>query len=181
MFADINKNSFSYFNGREIVERDPIDLEDMQAHLSEFPQIECVEFPQTWFGYGATIVALSNGEYLTKYHADETAIFNTAYWLKRDEFFKEDSELVELFFRVKNEYPVIDDELYWRMEYEALNEFLADEMRYRLEIDLVDFERAMSELELSAIDFARIDNDGSTVYADNSDLDDLEERINAHL
>lgn len=175
-YADENKNvirDYSYGSPRN---KECFDLEDMQAHLTEYPEIAYVSFPRTWFGYGTTLVMLANNEYLEKYHSDDIVSFSTELFLKRELFFAEDVnsiELQELFFSVQNDYPVIDDEISSRMEYEAVTEFLNDEIRYELELESDEIEELFQKLEIDYSEWASIDNDGYTVYALKGDLDDL--------
>ena len=175
-YADENKNvirDFSYGMPRN---KECFDLEDMQAHLMEYPEIAYVAFPQTWYGYGTNYVMLANNEYLGKYHSDVIHDFNTQLFLKRELFFSDDSnsvELQELFFYVQNEYPVINEEISSRMEYEAVTEFLNNEIRYELELESDEIEELFQKLEIDYSEWASIDNDGYTVYALKDDLKDL--------
>ena len=175
-YADENKNvirDYSYGSPRN---KECFDLEDMQAHLTEYPEIAYVAFPLTWYGYGTTYVMLANNEYLEKYHSDDTHAFSTELFLKRELFFNDDSnseELQELFFYVQNDYPVINDEISSRMEYEAITEFLNNEIRYELELESDEIEDLFQKLGIDYSEWASIDTDGYSVYALKGDLEEL--------
>ena len=175
-YADENKNvirDYSYGSPRN---KECFDLEDLQAHLTEYPEIAYVAFPQTWYGYGTSYVMLANNEYLEKYHSDDIHDFSTELFLKRELFFSDDSnseELQELFFYTQNEYALISEEIHSRMEYEAVTEFLHDEIRYELELEPEEIEDLFQKLEIDYSEWASIDNDGYTVYALKDDLKDL--------
>lgn len=175
-YADENKNvirDFSYGMPRN---KECFVLEDLQAHLTEYPEIAYVSFPQTWYGYGTNFVMLANNEYLEKYHSADIHEFETELFLSRELFFNDDPnsiELQELFFYVQNEFPVIDDEIHSRMEYEAKMEFLNDEIRYELELEPDQIEELFQKLEIDYSEWVEIDNDGYTVYAPKDDLAEL--------
>lgn len=175
-YADENKNvirDYSYGMPRN---KECFDLEDLRAHLEEYPEIAYVAFPQTWFGYATNYVMLANNEYLEKFHADDIHEFNTELFLKRELFFSEDTnsvELQELFFYIQNDYALISEEIHSRMEYEAKMEFIFDEIRYELEIETEEIEELFQKLEIDYSDWVEIDNDGYTVYALKDDLAEL--------
>lgn len=172
-YADENKNiirDFSYGMPRN---KECFDLEELQAHLEEYPEIEYVAFPLTWFGYGTNFVMLANNEYLEKFHADDIHEFNTELFLKRELFFSEDEnsvELQELFFFIQNEMPVIDNEIFSRLEFEAKEEFLFSEIRYELELDDDQIIEALQAAEITIEDWVYLDTDGYTVYTDTADM-----------
>lgn len=175
-YADENKNVIRDFSCGMPRNKECFDLEDLQAHLNEYPEISFVAFPQTWFGYGTNFVNLANNEYLERFHADDIHEFENELFLKRELFFSEDSnsvELQELFFYVQNECPVIDDEIHSRMEYNAKIEFLNDEIRYELELEPEEIEELFQKLEIDYSEWVEIDNDGYTVYALKDDLAEL--------
>lgn len=179
-YADENKNiirDFSYGMPRN---KECFDFEDMRAHLTEYPEIAYVSFPQTWYGYGTTFVMLANNEYLEKYHSEDIVSFSTELFVKREVFFSEDVnsvELQELFFHVQNDYPVIDDEISSRLEDAAVNEFLFSEIRYELELEDAEIEDLLQKLEIDVWEYVAIDNDGYTVYALKDDLAELFELL----
>lgn len=179
-YADEYKNiirDFSYGMSRN---KECFDLEDLKAHLTEYPEIAYVAFPLTWFGYGTNFVMLANNEYLEKFHADDIHNFNSELFLKRELFFSEDSnsvELQELFFYTQTEFPVIDNEIFSRMEYDAKEEFLNDEIRYELELEPEEIEELFQKLEIDYSEWVAIDNDGYTVYALKDDLTELFELL----
>lgn len=183
-YADEYKNiirDYSYGMSRN---KECFDLEDMQAHLTEYPEIEYVSFPQTWYGYGTTWVMLANNEYLEKYHSEDIHTIHTELFLKREMFFRIDhisDELQQLFFHVQNDYPSIDDEILSRMEYEAQIEFLNDEIRYELELEGEEIEELFQKLEIDYSDWVSIDNDGYSVYALKGDLQELFSLLKAAL
>ena len=175
-YADENKNVIRDYSYSMPKNKECYDLEDLKAHLTEYPEIAYVAFPQTWFGYGTNFVNLANNEYLEKFHANDIHEFNTELFLKRELFFSEDEnsvELQELFFFIQNEYPVIEDEIYSRMEYNAKMEFLFDEIRYELELEQDEIESLFQKLEIDYSEWVEIDNDGYTVYALKDDLAEL--------
>lgn len=176
-YADENKNVFhTVYSPRDMYCVAPFDLEELQAHLTEYPEIAYVSFPQTWYGYGTTYTMLANNEYLEKFHADDIHNFNTELFLKRELFFSDDSnstELQELFFYTQNEYALISEEIHSRMEYDAKMEFLNDEIRYELELEDGEIEDLFQKLEIDYSEWADIDNDGYAVYALKGDLAEL--------
>lgn len=175
-YADENKNIIRDFSYGMSLNKECFDLEDLKAHLNEYPEIAYVSFPQTWFGYGTNFVNLANNEYLEKFHADDIHEFNTELFLRRELFFNDDSnseELQELFFHIQNEYALIDEEIYSRMEYDAKMEFLYDEIRYELELEPEEIEELFQKLEIDYSEWVEIDNDGYTVYALKDDLAEL--------
>lgn len=172
-YADEYKNIIRDFNYGMPRNKDCFDLEELQAHLEEYPEIAYVAFPMTWSGYGTSYVMLANSEYLEKYHAADIVSFNSELFLKRELFFSVDSnsvELQELFFYVKNEYPAIDDEIVSRMEFEAKEEFLFSEIRYELELEDDQIRDALQAAEITIEDWVYLDNDGYTVYTDTADM-----------
>lgn len=175
-YADENKQIIRDFTYSMPRNKECFELEELQAHLEEYPEIAYVAFPMTWFGYGATWVMLANNEYLEKFHSEDIHEFNTELFLKREVFFSEDSnsvELQELFFFIQNGYPVIDDEILSRMEYDAKMEFLTNEIRYELELEPEEIEELFQKLEIDYSEWVEIDNDGYTVYALKDDLAEL--------
>ena len=179
-YADEYKNIIRDFSYGMPKNKDCFDLEEMQAHLEEYPEIQFVSFPMTGYGYGASYVMLANNEYLEKYHADDIVSFGTELFLKRELFFAEDEnsvELQELFFHVKNEYPVIDDEILSRLEYAAKMKFLTNEIRFELELETEEIEELFHKLEIDYFDWVATDNDGYTIYALKDDLSELFELL----
>lgn len=175
-YADENKNIIRDYSYGMPLNKECFDLEDLQAHLTEYPEIAYVAFPQTWYGYGSSFVMLANNEYLEKFHADDIEAFNTELFLEREVFFNDDSnsvELQELFFYVQNEYPVIDDEIHSRMEYDAKIEYLNNEIRYELGLEPEEIEDLFQKLEIDYSEWVEIDSDGYTVYALKDDLAEL--------
>jgi|SRR5690606_18016072 len=177
-YADEYKNiirDYSYGMPRN---KECFDLEDLQAHLAEYPEIAYVSFPRTWYGYGTSFVDLANIEYLNTYYAGMTFEINSELFVPREAIFNEleDSELsdlMELFFYIQHDFPVIDDEIHTRMEYEAKIEFLNNEIRFELEIEIDEIEDLFQKLEIDYSEWADIDNDGYTVYALKDDLSEL--------
>lgn len=179
-YANKDQITFTSYGTGDMYAREPIDLEDMQAHLEEYPEIEYVSFPHTWYGYAAPIVDRANNEYLETHYSEYVFAFDTQLFVKSELFFSESDaalELIELFFTVQNDYPVIDEGLWSAMEYETLEEFVRDEICYMLEIEPEKFDAAMEELGDSVSEYAMIDNDGSTPYMSNDDADILAARI----
>ena len=175
-YADEYKNIIRDFSYGMSANKDCFDLEELQAHLEEYPEIAYVAFPMTWHGYGTSYVMLANAEYLEKFHSADFVSIDTELFLRRELFFSETEnsvELQELFFYVKNEYPAIDDEIVSRMEYTAIEEFLFSEIRYELELDFDQFIDALQAADIALHDWAQIDNDGYTVYAENEDMQAL--------
>jgi hypothetical protein len=179
-YADEYKNiirDYSYGMSRN---KECFDLEDLRAHLEEYPEIAYVAFPMSWYGYGTNFVMLANNEYLEKHHSDDIHDFNTELFLKRELFFSEDSnsvELQELFFYTQNEYALISEEIYSRMEYDAKMDFLFSEISFELELELDEIEELFQKLEIDYSEWVSIDNDGYTVYALKDDLTELFELL----
>lgn len=179
-YANKDQITFTSYGSRDMYEREPFDLGEMQAHLKEYPEIEYVSFPHTWYGYAAPIVDLANNKYLETYYSDYVHGFDTQLFIKSELFFSETDdalELIELFFTVQNDYPVIDDDLWDALEYEILEEFVRDAICYNLEIEPEQFDAAMEELGDGVYEYASIDNDGSTPYMSNDDAAILASRI----
>lgn len=179
-YANKDQITFTSYGTRDMYAREPFDLEDMQAHLKEYPEIEYVSFPQTWYGYGAPIVDLANNKYLETHYSDYVHGFDTQLFIKSELFFSESDaalELIELFFTVQNDYPVIDEGFWSAMEYVVLEEFVRNEICFELEIEPEQFDAAMEELGDSVCEYAIIDNDGSTPYMSEDSADILAARI----
>lgn len=175
-YADEYKNVIRDYSYGMTRNKECFDLEDLKAHLEEYPEIAYVSFPMTWFGYGTSFVCLANNEYLQKYHSADIHEFGTELFLNRELFFSDDEnsvELQELFFYTQNEYALISDEIYSRLEYEAKEEFLFSEIRYELELDDDQIIDALQVAEITIEDWAYLDNDGYTVYAETEDLQAL--------
>lgn len=173
-YADENKNVIRDFSYGMPTNKDCFDLEELQAHLTEHPEIFWVSFPRTWTGYGTTFVDLANYEYLNTYYAGmlteiQNELFVPANGILNANNDDELFDLMELFFMVKNEYPAIEDSIVSRMESEAIEEFIFQEIRFELELDDDQIIDALQLAEIDFYEYASIDNDGYAVYMSKSD------------
>lgn len=179
-YANKDQFTFTSYGTGDMYAREPFDLEDMQAHLTEYPEIEYVSFPHTWYGYAAPIVDLANNKYLETHYSDYVHGFDTQLFIKSELFFSETDdalELIELFFTVQNDYAVISEELWGVMEYEILEEFVREEICFELEIEHEQFDTAMEAFGDSITEYAHVDNDGSTPYMSEDNAAILAARI----
>lgn len=172
-YANIDRNTFGQFS-RDIVDVDPILLEDLQAHLERHPEIAYVSVPQTYIGYGSSLVSDSNYATLQRDFEGVTHYFDSQLFVTRDTVFNNE-EFMDVFFQIKNEYALYDETDHSEREYDTLLEHVFDEVRYELEdtLDIDQFSELLCEKDISVHEYAHIDNDGSTPYMAKDDLETL--------
>lgn len=170
-YADEYKNTFTYFS-RDIVGVDPHTLEDLQAHLEKFPEIAFVSIPYTWIGYGSSLMSDANYQALSDQFPNSVHYFECQLFLSRDEFFNEDSELVEIYFSLL-EYPVYDEDYFNELEYNTIWEHVTEELAYEMELGHDEIVLLLENNDISIHEYCFIDNDGSTPYMSRGDLEAL--------
>ena len=169
-YSDIDRIAFSHWS-RDIVGTDPHTLEDMREHLERFPEIAFVSIPHTYIGYESTLVSDSNHACLLEQFPDNVVYFGRELHIRQEEFFEDSSEIVDIYFTLKNDYPVFDDTHYSDLEFDTLNDHVFDEMKFELEIEYDEYQEFLDKAEISISEYCIIDNDGSTPYMSQDDFD----------
>lgn len=103
----------------------PHDREDMKAWLKDNPEVTHVAIPNTWSGYGATLISLANNESITREFGKRVHTVGTELMFTRNQIMRFD-DLAELITCLAYDYPVHDDDTFSRLETETITEHVRD-------------------------------------------------------
>jgi len=161
-------------------------------------EVARVIIPQTWYGYGATVISLSNHRSIKKHYAENkfrdygTELSMSAYQ------FRKYPEFRDMIRELQEEYPVFNEQDYSELETETLLEFLVDEISYVLIEDETDIwpETLYETQEVVRLilegysekdwttriewwEYCRLDSDGSTPYSEKTEIEELAKMVTA--
>lgn len=159
----------------------PLDHDDIKAKLKEHSEVSHVFIPQTWFGYGASLVMLANNEALERDYGKRVHTIGTELAFTRAQIIRF-PDLWELIAGLAYDYPVYDEETFSRMETETLTDFVRECLQDELpDVDpetVTDWLWENTEVWMDG-QTAYIDSDGCTPYMSKESLEALVVAFNA--
>jgi hypothetical protein len=158
-------------------------------------EVARVIIPQTWYGYGATVISLSNHRSIKKHYA-ENRFRDYGMQLSMSAYqFRKYPEFRDMIRELQEEYPVFNEQDYSELESETLLDFLVDEISYVLIEDegglwpetLYEIKEVVRELlesgnwenRIEYWEYCRLDNDGATPYSEKTEIEELAKMITA--
>lgn len=167
-------NAYNTHTGRYSDMGMPHDREDMKTWLKDNPEVTHVVIPNSWFGYGATLISLANNESITRGFGKRTHTVGTELMFTRNQVMRFD-DLVELITYLAYDYPVHDDETFSRLETETIIEHVRDCLREETgDDDETISDWLWDNVELwSDGETCFIDSDGLTPYMSEDSLAQL--------
>lgn len=148
---------------------------DFYDYVKADKDISRVVIPQTYYGYGASLVDRANSEWLERHYP--RAIKNVCYnvTISRWKFLHASGEeLRELIQGLAEDYPLIDEEIHSRLEaeakQEAFNSWAASDIDPDLEPEQLEDVMAYTGLIPAVWELLKVDSDGATIYADKEDI-----------
>ena len=158
-------------------------------------EVARVIIPQTWYGYGATVISLSNHRSIKKHYA-ENRFRDYGMQLSMSAYqFRKYPEFRDMIRELQEEYPVFNEQDYSELESETLLDFLVDEISYVLIEDegglwpetLYEIKEVVRELlesgnwenRIEYWEYCRLDNDGATPYSEKTEIEELAKMVTA--
>lgn len=164
-------------------------------------EVERVIIPNTYYGYGASLIDDSNRRSIARhYRANKLKSYGYALTMSAWQFINKE-ELRELVEELQEQYPIFDESDYSELETETKLDFIVDEIAYELVNDETsevlpllpatlqetkDYVRDVLESRdadysnrIDWWEYVTIDNDGATPYALKTDIQALAEMVKA--
>jgi len=164
---------------RELLKREPMSLEELQEQLREYPGISHVAVPHSYYGYGAPLAYLANGDYLDMYYSDVVVQRNLEYLAPREVILAGEHAICELFEPDYWEHSIsLDDDA----TYERRNAALVEELERALKDKLTELGKEFTDegilfcADNGVLDYPEdifIDNDGFTPYVSETVVDTI--------
>jgi hypothetical protein len=198
MFEYVEKGAPKDFSSYQWVKRAP-SVEALYE-LCKQGEVARVIIPQTWYGYGATVVSLSNHRSI-KHHYRENKFKDYGTQLSMSAYqFRKYPEFRDMIRELQEENPVFDSQDYSDLETETLMEFLVDEIASYLEEteDILSPTRGAHhswtkeyvrealegygehwDTRIEWWEYCRLDNDGATPYSEKTEIEALAEQVKA--
>jgi len=197
MFEYVEKGAPTDYSSYQWIKQAPT-IEALYE-LCKAGEVARVIIPQTWYGYGATVVSLSNHRSI-KHHYRENRFKDYGMQLSMSAYqFHKYPDFRDMVRKLQEEYPVFNEQDYSELETEILLEFLVDEISYVITdwedtthiwpdtlYETKEVVKAILEdysgdwdNRIDWYEYCRLDNDGATPYSERSEIEELAQMVKA--